>query len=97
MPALEGVEVKFGKRAFVVPPLTLWLSERLEKPESYESARSMGDLIRDMLSENYPDLTTEDVLKVLPATRKRLEATLKAVVQAAMTDAEPAKGEAGSP
>lgn len=97
MPSMDGVEVKIGRRAFVVPPMTMWLSERLEKPESYANARSMGDLIRDILSENYPDLTTDDVLKVLPATRKRLEATLKEVVKAAMFDAEPATGEAPSP
>ena len=97
MPSMEGVAVKIGKRSFVVPPLTMWLSERLEAPESYASARAMCDLLRDIVIENYPDLTTEELMKVVPATRKRLEATLKEVVQAAMSDAEPAKGEAGSP
>ena len=97
MSTMEGVEVKIGRRAFVVPPITMWLAERLEASESYANPRSMGTLIHELLSENYPDLTIDDVMKICPATRKRLEATLKAVVSAAMSDTEPAKGEAVSP
>jgi hypothetical protein len=97
MSTMDGVEVKIGRRSFVVPPITMWLAERLGSPEAYANPRAMGTLIQELLSENYPDLTVDDVMKVCPATKLRLEATLKAVVAAAMADTEPSKGEAGSP
>jgi len=94
---LEGVAVKIGRREYVVPPITMWWSEQLGKAEHYASERSTAELVLGLLSENYPDLTAEELMKVLPRTGKRLTATMKAIVTAAMADTEPAEGEASSP
>jgi hypothetical protein len=99
--SMEGVEVKIGRKTFVVPPVTVWAQEQLDKPLPEGAPRASMDVIFDrlvlLLEPNYPELKRDDLKRLVAI--KRLGQTLKAVMQAATDGMEVAapEGEAKGP
>jgi hypothetical protein len=82
---LEGVEVKVGRRVFVVPPLTVWAQEQLEAlvmPEDPKAQKEalFGQMVL-LLEGNYPGLTGEELKKLIPM--RQLGDVVQAVAKAA--------------
>jgi hypothetical protein len=101
---LEGVEVKVGRRVFVVPPLTVWGWEstteafaRVSKGEEASPVNTAAEGILMLVEENYPDLTVQEIKKELRV--KTFVESWAAVFRAAngVDVEEPGKGEAPSP
>ena len=99
MATLEGVEVQLGRATFVVPPISVWCQEQLEKTPAAEDARSQIDRFFDqmlmLLEPNYPELTVEELKRAIPL--RDLSACSNLVVRAAGDGLELAPGGAERP
>ena len=99
MATLEGVEVQLGRSTYVVPPITVWAQEQLEKPSPATDARGQVDRLFDqllmLLEPNYPSLTVAELKKAVPL--RDLHTCVTRVVQAAGEGLEMAPGGAGRP
>lgn len=96
---LEGVEVKIGRRMFVVPPLTVWAQEQLEAlvmPEEPKAqlAALFGQMVL-LLEPNYPGITADELKKCVPMVG--LGDAVQSVAKAAATGLVTPPGEAPRP
>jgi len=97
----EGKPVKVGNREYVVPEATLGVAEelltRLEtlgEGGARLTIRAISEIIHKALSENYPDLTVDQVARGIKL--KEAGETMKRVLAAAGLEQSSA-GEAQSP